>query len=66
MRGEHIGASPPGIGAIGSPPHARGTPILDAFALKHPGITPACAGNTEHRKGKIGGSEDHPRMRGEH
>ena len=66
MRGEHFWPSTALVLAAGSPPHARGTPppfrVLPAVS----GITPACAGNTCRLHEIHPGSQDHPRMRGEH
>ena len=50
----------------GSPPHTRGTLVVNAFIFYAIGITPAYAGNTyKHRRIHIS-TKDHPRIRGEH
>ena len=50
----------------GSPPHARGIPILWCRKGRTTGITPACAGNTGRMLGTSILFRDHPRMRGEY
>ena len=71
-----LGSSPHTRGALerrivrrswsGSSPHTRGAPGV----LRHVGpdarIIPAYAGSTDGRRGRPGGSRDHPRIRGEH
>ena len=66
MRGEHRLDKENESCQTGSSPHARGTRSRGRVRRVHPGIIPACAGNT--RCGSCGhdGYRDHPRMRGEH
>ena len=51
---------------MGSPPHARGTPLTDEGGDAVDRITPACAGNTTPVGVAWSLVKDHPRMRGEH
>ena len=66
LRGEHtlhrIGLS----GQKGSPPLARGAPLVGRRRDRVPGITPACAGSTGRSTATPGLGRDHPRLRGEH
>ena len=66
MRGEHVGRMNDLMQTQGSSPHARGA--RDAFSRHCPivGIIPACAGSTDAPRCAPIGSQDHPRMRGEH
>ena len=48
-RGEHHGATPENIDAVGSSPLARGTRVSPVFADFSTGLIPARAGNTLHR-----------------
>ena len=66
MRGEYAFAIlfPPKC--QGSPPHARGIPAISNPSSSDPGITPACAGNTENQVHTWRFHWDHPRMRGEY
>ena len=66
MRGEHRSGFRSGFWCRGSSPHARGTRMQAGFILPHPGIIPACAGNTAISIFLKCASRDHPRMRGEH
>ena len=50
----------------GSPPRVRGIPVPDNFRGLHPGITPACAGNTVLLMLDCGLRRDHPRVCGEY
>ena len=50
---------------FGSPPHARGRPILPPRRRRCARITPACAGKTSQQCRSKGTDSDHPRMRGE-
>ena len=50
---------------VGSPPHARGKDFFTFLNSSCVGITPACAGKSEHVKKPGEDIEDHPRMRGE-
>ena len=50
----------------GSPPLARGIHLDGSLYPASPGITPACAGNTNHLPLKIRINWDHPRLRGEY
>ena len=49
----------------GSPPHVRGKGRFPALALCEIGITPACAGKSDERKGEDAYNGDHPRACGE-
>ena len=65
MCGEQI-AGPSGKNSdTGSPPRVRGTveSVLDDEIKKR--ITPACAGNSNHKPEPHGESQDHPRVCGE-
>ena len=66
LRGEYVLATVEIIEAEGSPPLARG--IHSTIFAKFPvlRITPACAGNTAAKKGRLGKAQDHPRLRGEY
>ena len=44
----------------------RGIPILDQILEQTRGITPACAGNTQHQKKAHRTRQDHPRVCGEY
>ena len=48
MRGEYFVIFEDAEYLLGSPPHARGIPGSDTEKSSFPGITPACAGNTEN------------------
>ena len=49
----------------GSPPHARGRPLMYEIAKEYMRITPACAGKTTLTRFDRELHKDHPRMRGE-
>ena len=66
MRGEHPRTARAGRGAEGSSPHARGARAAYMYHTGDGGIIPACAGSTLDGLAPERGSEDHPRMRGEH
>ena len=66
MRGEYCGKRVKRFDMKGSPPHARGIPIITQHSRKSTGITPACAGNTFRTAIRLALSRDHPRMRGEY
>ena len=66
MRGEYGYHDDMNDMSIGSPPLARGIQKKSGDREPDPGITPACAGNTERREGHKGGKKDHPRLRGEY
>ena len=66
MRGEHVSAASNWRMALGSSPHARGTPKKSMQSHYQPGIIPACAGNTRSCCCRWSHHRDHPRMRGEH
>ena len=66
MRGEHATSGGVSMRQIGSPPHARGTPVRRRREWQSAGITPACAGNTVGAVRNAMSTPDHPRMRGEH
>ena len=50
---------------MGSPPLARGTDCPIKSTRYNTRITPACAGNSRHRRKNTVQSRDHPRLRGE-
>ena len=52
--------------AMGSSPHARGTPLPDSGDFHAMRIIPACAGNTCGLMVSWTLARAHPRMRGEH
>ena len=49
----------------GSPPRVRGTVITTSWRMSECRITPACAGNSGQRTGKMPRCRDHPRVCGE-
>ena len=49
----------------GSPPPMRGKDLTAVLAAPRSGITPAYAGKSGKRSGRIGAAEDHPRLCGE-
>ena len=66
IRGEHL-ATVTSLDLIpGSPPHTRGTLLLQRWTRQSRRITPAYAGNTFATKVDPSKSKDHPRIRGEH
>ena len=66
IRGEHL-ATVTSLDLIpGSPPHTRGTLLLQRWTRQSRRITPAYAGNTSLLGQLYKASEDHPRIRGEH
>ena len=65
MRGEDTGGNKEQTDALGSPPHARGRLVKLALTVRHPRITPACAGKTDGLDTLRMQNKDHPRMRGE-
>ena len=66
LRGEYSVSFKKMLSYAGSPPLARGIPLIIAISAFMTGITPACAGNTQNRLTKIRGDRDHPRLRGEY
>ena len=66
LRGEHPLGSNHQVENLGSSPPARGTPLLFVKAFLKSGLIPACAGNTRGRLRSEGGTQAHPRLRGEH
>ena len=66
MRGEYFHVLDKLCHFLGSPPHARGILKVAALQELHPGITPACAGNTSSLIIGHCLARDHPRMRGEY
>ena len=66
MRGEYFLKIDPTGWQSGSPPHARGIHGVHHRGLSGTGITPACAGNTQHDRKYHRVARDHPRMRGEY
>ena len=66
LRGDHWTYLGILTGLIGSPPLARGPPVVAIGAVMIVGITPACAGTTRYRRSWNGGRRDHPRLRGDH
>ena len=65
LRGEQRGVRSAMATCRGSPPLARGTACQDSGRTPLPGITPACAGNSQVKFGKQLFHGDHPRLRGE-
>ena len=66
MRGEHAGMKIPPIPAVGSPPRAWGTRVVQ-FEVQPPNrITPTCVGNTMRSAFHRCRLSDHPHVRGEH
>ena len=66
MCGEHWYTAQLKYTCLGSSPHVRGTRRSRFQPWCRSGIIPACAGNTNHCKARLGYSGDHPRMCGEH
>ena len=64
--GEHLDLYVNPLLSLGSSPRMRGTHWLDGFANVESGIIPAYAGNTHIMVGYLAGTEDHPRVCGEH
>ena len=65
MRGEDRTVIERGDIVCGSPPHARGRPLIIVTSSKRQGLTPACAGKTSITRPSQHVSWAHPRMRGE-
>ena len=65
MRGEQLLSLNPNCLTKGSPPLARGTVQSPHPAPFRPGITPACAGNSNLMVYQGHKAGDHPRLRGE-
>ena len=65
MRGENELSNSISSMEGGSPPHARGKPLLQERIMPSGRITPACAGKTSAVYCSRSGNQDHPRMRGE-
>ena len=66
MRGEDGIYYMKGSEEVGSPPHARGRPVMEFAVFAGLGITPACAGKTEFLPFRLrarGGSPPHARGR---
>ena len=53
------------IRAQGSPPRVRGKPMWYLHPERVRGITPACAGKTDHDPTRVKAERDHPRVCGE-
>ena len=66
VRGEHRAGAVHRPTPWGSSPRARGALQCSYGCLDRGGIIPACAGSTRARLQSLHGSEDHPRVRGEH
>ena len=66
LRGEYYTSTGVNTFAIGSPPLARGIPVVKASWCATTRITPACAGNTHNAKTPPSLQRDHPRLRGEY
>ena len=66
VRGEYILMILLGIAGMGTPPRARGILMESYGACAVVGNTPACAGNTNLRRGGYIGAQEHPRVRGEY
>ena len=65
LRGEDCSASSTAFGDVGSPPLARGRLGLSLDETNVMGLTPACAGKTEHHHQSAPFFRAHPRLRGE-
>ena len=63
--GEQLPLPPSPLPNAGSPPRVRGTAGRCPAWSGCPGITPACAGNSSHRRIACCMVEDHPRVCGE-
>ena len=66
IRGEHAERRGSALGFEGSSPHTRGARDETPGTRGRGRIIPAYAGSTDGRRGRPGGSRDHPRIRGEH
>ena len=66
MRGEHSVSGNTHMRSMGSSPHARGARLHVLSLHSVTGIIPACAGSAACHFPRRPGTEDHPRMRGEH
>ena len=66
LRGEYLRLHKLLMPATGSPPLARGVPILSSPLGRFPRITPACAGSTVVLLWLEVDIRDHPRLRGEY
>ena len=64
--GEHNQSAQMSTDLTGSSPRVRGTPGARHLVWNHPGIIPACAGNTQVVFEKPRIARDHPRVCGEH
>ena len=64
--GEHSINGKASLTAQGSSPRMRGTHSLRKYTLRHAGIIPAHAGNTDTIDSIIARYKDHPRACGEH
>ena len=64
--GEHPMSAPISTPVAGSSPRVRGTLEVVDLAGEHPGIIPACAGNTTSGMISRKRTRDHPRVCGEH
>ncbi len=65
VRGEKINICCEVVTPMGSPPRARGKEERQQRPLRHPGITPACAGKSLSAPAAARQQGDHPRVRGE-
>ena len=66
MRGEYWLYLLLDVANKGSPPLARGVPIISVALFAGRRITPACAGSTLYHLFSFSFSKDHPRLRGEY
>ena len=64
--GEHSLIERMGLSGLGSSPRVRGTLHEAVSDSRLHGIIPACAGNTDRRRGSGARRRDHPRVCGEH
>ena len=63
--GENITQVKRGATIAGSPPRVRGKPMWYLHPERVRGITPACAGKTDHDPTRVKAERDHPRVCGE-
>ncbi len=66
LRGDHCLSLGLKAGSTGTPPPARGPPLLQVLADGVQRNTPACAGTTCATAGLAPRSPEHPRLRGDH
>ena len=66
IRGEHGSTAKMSGLRVGSSPHTRGAQHSQDAPVDVERIIPAYAGSTSCRRARVGGTRDHPRIRGEH